>query len=315
MPRNKVQFQKGLSLSQFLSQYGTERQCREALFRLRWRNGFSCPFCDHTDYCFITTRNLFQCNQCHHQTSLISGTLFASTKLPLKIWFLAIYFITQSKDGLSTLNLARTVGISAKAALKMKHKLQQTMKNRDDRTPLSGIVQLDDAYFGGKRHNCKRGRGAPGKASFLAAVSTDIYGHPQQMRFSRVSGFSLGEVNRWSRKHLDHRSVVISDGLPCFSAVEEIGCGHEAVITGGGYQSVERQEFRWVNTMIGNLKNSIRGTYHSVSHKHIPRYLAEFCYRFNRRFNLKTIVIRLIYAAIHTLPIPQHKLSLAEDWW
>lgn len=315
MPKNKVQFQKGLSLPTFLSLYGTEKQCRDALAMLRWPTGFSCPKCGHTAFSMISTRHLYQCSQCLHQASVTSGTIFASTKLPLTIWFLAIYFITQSKDGISSLNLARTIGVSANASLRIKHKLQQVMKDQDDQRPLAGIIQLDDAYFGGKKHGGKRGRGASGKTPFLAAVSTDIHGRPQHMRLSRVAGFSLAEVSRWSLKHLDPLGIVLTDGLPCFSAVAAAGCGHEAVLTGGGYQSVNLKAFKWVNTGIGNVKNSIRGTYHSVSHKHLPRYLAEFCYRFNRRFNLEILVKRLLNAAAHSSPIPQHKLSLAEDWW
>lgn len=230
MPKNKVQFQKGLSLHEFLSSYGTEKQCKEALFSIRWPQGFICPQCGHDQYCLIKTRQLFQCCSCHHQSSLISGTIFASTKLPLTTWFLAIYFITQSKDGISSLNLARTIGVSANAAQRIKHKIQQVMKNKDDAKPLPFIIQLDDAYFGGKKANGKRGRGAPGKSSFLAAVSVDIYGNPLHMRLSKVAGFILDEVELWAKQHLDPRSIVVTDGLACFSAVQNVGCGHEAII-------------------------------------------------------------------------------------
>lgn len=315
MPKNMVQFQKGQSLPEFLKLYGTEQQCRDTLFAIRWPMGFSCPVCCHTKYCFISTRRLYQCKQCNFQTSLISGTVFESTKLPLTVWFLGLYLISQSKDGISSLNLARTLGISANAALRMKHKLQQAMKNHDDSRPLYGIIQLDDAYLGGKKNDGRRGRGASGKAPFVAAVSTNVLGRPMRMRFSRVAAFSSDEIKRWAEAHLDPLSIVITDGLPCFSAVEEIGCGHEAIITGGGPESVELETFKWINTMIGNVKNSIRGTYHSVSQKHLPRYFAEFCFRFNSRFNLKKIVKRLLFAAVNTAPIPQRKLSLAEDWW
>ena len=132
MAKNKIQFPKGLSLTEFLSQYGTEEQCREALFRMRWPRGFQCPKCGHPGYCEIRDRKVYQCYKCHTQTSLIQGTIFASTKLPLRLWLIGIYLVTQAKDGISSLNLARTVGISANAALRMKHKLQQVMKNRDD---------------------------------------------------------------------------------------------------------------------------------------------------------------------------------------
>jgi len=315
MPKNKIQFQRGLSLNAFLSAYGTEQHCREALFRLRWPNGFVCPVCGCTDYGTITTRSLLQCKQCRRQTSLICGTLFASTKLPLTLWFLAIYLITQSKDGISSLNLARHLGTSAKAALRLKHKLQQAMKNSDESTPLPGlIVQLDDAYWGGKKHDGRRGRGASGKTPFLAAVSTNLEGHPIAMRLSRVKDFTIEEVTRWSSKHLAPHTIVLSDALSCFSGIDDAGFAHESVVASGDSVNDARRVFKWVNTMIGNVKNDLRGTYHTVSRKHLPRYLAEFCYRFNRRFHLGSMIKHLVNAAIHTLRIPQPLLSRAEDW-
>jgi hypothetical protein len=99
MPRNKVQFQKGLSDAQFEALYGTEEKCRAALFAWRWPEGFACPRCGGSRYCVIKQRGLYQCNGCHAQTSLISGTIFASTKLELKIWFRAMYLMTQTKQG------------------------------------------------------------------------------------------------------------------------------------------------------------------------------------------------------------------------
>lgn len=316
MPKNKIQFQRGLSLNAFLSSYGTEQRCWEALFHLRWPNGFICPGCGHKEYGTIATRKLLQCKQCHRQTSVISGTLFASTNLPLTIWCLGIYLITQSKDGISSLNLARHLGISANAALRMKHKLQQAMKNIDESSPLPGfIVQLDDAYWGGKKHDGRRGRGATGKTPFLAAVSTNLKGHPIAMRLSRVKDFTSTEINRWASKHLSGYSLVATDALGCFAGVGYAGFAHEAILASGDSMADARRVFKWVNTMIGNVKNDLRGTYHAVSRKHLPRYLAEFCYRFNRRFNLGIMIRHLAQAALHSLPIPQHLLSRAENWW
>jgi transposase-like protein len=315
MPKNKIQFQRGLSLHRFQQLYGTSDQCQAALFSKRWPYGFVCPKCNHTLYYKLTTRQLYQCQRCRCQTSLTSGTIFDSSKLPLTIWFLAIYLVTQSKDGLSSLNLARMLGVSANAALRLKHKLQQVMKNHDDKLQLSGIVQVDDAYWGGKKHDGKRGRGASGKTPFLAAVSTNCKGHPIYMRLSRIQSFTSAEVRRWSVKHLQSSTIVVSDGFRCFSGIAQAGFLHESIVTGGGFASVQIKVFTWVNTMLGNVKKAIHGTYHSVSKKHLPRYLAEFCFRFNRRFNLGSMVGALVNAAAHSKPIPQYKLKLAEIWW
>ena len=164
MAKNKIQFQQGFSLQAFISQYGCEQQCRQALIQWRWPQGFQCPVCGHDQYCELTTRLLFQCNRCRTQTSVTAGTIFDSTKLPLTTWFFGIYHITQSKISISALSLKRTIGVVAyNTALLMKHKVQQAMKERDDSKPLTYIVQLDDAYWGGKKRDGKRGRGATGK--------------------------------------------------------------------------------------------------------------------------------------------------------
>ena len=192
MAKNKIQFQKGLSLTEFLSQYGTEEQCREALFRMPWPQGFQCPKCGHPGYCEIRDRKVYQCYKCHAQTSLIQGTIFAGTKLPLRL---------------------------------------------------------------------------------------------------------------------------ISDGLHCFPAVTRNQCQHEPIVisTGGKYD--DRKVFQWLNTVIGNVKNALHGTHHAISGRHLPRYPAEFCYLFNRRFQLHTMVDRLAYVALRTQPVPQRLLKLAEVRW
>ena len=134
------------------------------------------------------------------------------------------------------------------------------------------------------------------------------------MNFHVVEGFRLTDVSRWAIKHLSSDSLVISDGLACFTAVEDAGCEHSSKVTGGGHESVTKEEFIWVNTMIGNVKNSITGTYHSVRDKYLPRYFSEFCYRFNRRFSLEDMLARFMYVAMKTPPMPQRLLSMAEAY-
>ena len=314
MPKNQVQFQRGLSLPQFLKQYGTEEHCHNALFNWRWPTGFVCPECGHVGYCEIAGRGVYQCHRCHRQTSLTSGTIFEYTKLPLTTWFLGMFFLTQTKNGVSALELRRQLGIGYNAALRMKHKLMQVMKERDDSHPLFGIIQVDDAYWGGEQSGGKRGRGAPGKTPFVAAVQTNEEGHPIAMRFTQLPGFRKEAIAKWAQRHLAAGSLVVSDGLACFGGVVEAGCEHEGIGTGGGPASVTLEAFTWINTMIGNVKNAMHGSYHAINHRHLPRYLAEFCYRFNRRFKLEDMIPRLGYAAVRTPPMPQRLLSMAEAW-
>jgi len=313
MAKNKVQFQQGLSLQDFLAQFGSEEQCQSQLHRWRWPKGFSCPECGHDKYCELKCRRLYQCKRCRHQVSLTAETIFAYTKLPLSTWFLAIYLVTQSKISVSALSLKRTLGVSYNTALLMKHKIQQVMMERDDSKPLTDYVQLDDSYWGGKKRDGQRGRGATGKIPFIAAVSTDIEGNPFQMRFSQVDSFTKAAVKSWAQLHLHPNSLLISDKLKCFGVLRESGWTHLSIKAGKGPDSVKIPEFKWVNTLIANVKRSLHGTFHAISEHHFHRYLAEFCYRFNRRFNLAELIPRFVYVALRTPPMPQRLLKLAES--
>jgi ribosomal protein L37AE/L43A len=144
MARNKVQFQKGLSEAEFDALYGTEEKCRAVVIASRWPNGFECPACGGHAYCEVTTRGLFQCSACRRQTSPIAGTIFASTHVPLRLWFRAMYHLTQSKQGISSVELGRRLGVTQTTAWKIKHKLAQVMMERDATKQLSGRVELDE---------------------------------------------------------------------------------------------------------------------------------------------------------------------------
>ncbi len=312
MAKNKIQFQEGYSLFEFFENYGTDEQCRKVLFNWKFPNGFICPECGAKKYCTLKNCNLYQCNHCHHQTSATSGTIFDSTKLPLTKWFLAIHLMTQMKTAISALELKRQLKVSYNTAWSLKQKIMQVMKERDDSKPLSGISQIDDAYWGGEHRGVSRGRGSENKKPFVAAVSTDEDGHPIAMNLNVLKGFQLEEIKRWTHDHLMPGSTVYSDGLNCFPAIENAGCIHKRLVTGGGASSVDKKEFIWVNTMIGNVKNSMRGSYHSINSRHLPRYLAEFCYRFNRRFNLRDMMPRFLCVAVRTPPMNGNLLKMAE---
>lgn len=310
MARNKVQFQKGISLNTFLKHYGTEDQCFEALYKWRWPKGFQCPNCGHDRSCQLTNRKLRQCNRCHHQTSITAGTILESTKLPLTIWFQAIYFISQGKKCISVMQLHRQLGISYNAAWGLKHKLMQVMMERDHEYKLSGLIEVDDAYMGGERTGCKPGRGAADKSPFVAAVEKTEKGHPLRIKLSTVKGFRKTEIAAWSKQNLSSKSTIVSDGLSCFTALAEEGYQHDRIICGGGRASVEEPKFYWVNTILGNLKSTFRGIYHAVRPKYLQRYLAAFQYRFNRRFDLCNLIPRLAYVAVRTPPMPERLLKV-----
>jgi ribosomal protein L37AE/L43A len=313
MPMNRVQFQPGLSLAGFLKSYGTEAQCEEALFAARWPRGFRCPDCgaEHAYALRRGARRLWQCAQCRHQSSLLAGSLFEATKLPLTTWFLAMFLITQAKNNISALALKRALGVSYPTAWLLKHKLMQIMAQRERTRALDGRVELDDAYLGGYRPG-PHGRGSPNKVPFLTAVQTDSHGHPLYVRFDLVRAFSKPVLQSWGEQGLRASARVLSDGLYCFEALAPIVADHQAIHVGHGPQAARHPSFRWANTLIGNLKRALSGTYHAFNYaKYGQRYLAEYAYRFNRRFDMTSILPRLAYTCARARPVPERILRAA----
>ncbi len=190
-------------------------------------------------------------------------------------------------------------------------------KERDERVPPGGIVQADDACWGGERTGGQRGRGAAGKTPFVAAVQVSAAGQPARMRLSSVAGFRNKTLAAWAGRHLQPGTEVHSDGPACFRGVADAGCEHVPTVTGGGQRSCADSRFVRVNvrvnTMLAHVKQSLAGTCHALDRKHLPRYLAEFRYRFNRRYDLEALVPRLLHASVRAPPRPYRLLTLAES--
>jgi hypothetical protein len=296
---------KALSEAEFGERFGTEAACMATLFELRWGRGWSCPACGHGRCAELKDRAVYQCNRCKHQVGLTAGTVFHWTKLPLTTWFLAIYHLTQSKGGMSSIELARRLGTRQPTAWLIKHKLMAAMEARDAAKPkLQGRIEIDDAYLGGERSGGKRGRGAAGKRPFVAAVETSAERKPQRLRLTVVKGFRKKEIETLAKRDFAAGSNIVSDGLSCWRAVEQAGCAHFPMMTGTGRAAARWVPFTWVNTALGNIKTALAGTYHHVSPKHAQRYLASFAWRFNRRYQLDSLTERLAYACARTAPHP-----------
>jgi transposase-like protein len=298
---------KGLSEAAFREAFGSEEQCRAVLEKLRWSKGFICPACGHGGRAWLAERRLYQCNRCKHQVSLTAGTIFHATKLPLTTWFLAIHLIVTAKNGISSIELGRRLGVKQTTAWAMKQKIMQVMHEREAKRLLSGRVEIDDAYLGGARSGGKRGRGAAGKTSVVAAETT-AERRPRKLKLLPVKGFRKREVEKLAREHLAPGSTVVSDGLSCWAAVGKAGCDHFPMVTGSGRQAARWAPFKWVNTTLGNIKAAIIGTYRQLSPAHASRYLASFAWRFNRRFQLDSMLVRFVHSAARTPPLPYRAL-------
>ena len=298
MSINLIQFQQGLSMVEFMQHYGTEAKAYRALYKARWPQGFRCPACgDRRRSRFLCGRQVYyQCRACRHQTTLLSGTIFEATKLPLRTWLLAIHLLTATKTNMAALELKRHLGVDYKAAWRVKHKVMQAMAKREAPRQLSGFVQIDDAYLGGERNGGKPGRGSENKQAFLIAVETDAtLEHPLHAVIEPVRSFGDDSTKDWCARHLAPDAEVFSDGLFCFRRFADAGHAHTVLETEGGRAACEVKGARWVNVLLGNVKRAISGSYHAIRQgKYARLYLAEAAYRFRRRLPVNTARLMLL---------------------
>jgi hypothetical protein len=188
------------------------------------------------------------------------------------------------------------------------------MADREEAYLLRGRIQIDDFYFGGELPGGKAGRGSENKIPIVVAVSLNEAGHSVHARITAVSGFSSEAIADWAKHHLAAGSQVLSDGLACFRAVTTAGCSHEANVTGGKHPS-DLPQFRWINTLLGNLKTSFNGTFHAFNFDNYARhYLGGCCFRFNRRFSLVAMTERIANAVCCCMPCTERDLRVAEAY-
>lgn len=250
-----------MSLNQFLEEYGSEEKCLNGLEQARWNKGFSCPKCGNNQYSiFYRNGNKHgQCSRHKHQSTVRSGTLFHSSKLPLTQWFLGLYFITQSKTNISALSLKRHLGVSYPTAWLMRHKLMQTMLEREQPRQLSGGVVADDAYLGGVTQGKMRGRGAKKAGLFMAAVEVDEDSVVRYVRFDPLSDLSAKSIKEWAEKSLQKKCHLVTDGYCSLPAAGSAISSHEQVVV-SPLKSSDFDCFRWINIVISNAKTSMRGS-------------------------------------------------------
>jgi transposase-like protein len=286
-----------MSLLDWQKRFGTERACAAAIAKYRWPNGFICRKCGHDSAYYITTRKVYQCSRCRHQVSVTAGTLFHSTNLPLVKWFWAIYLTAADKGGISALRLSKHIGVSWPTARNVLKKIRTAMVHRDSMYRLfHELIELDDAYVGGKRPG-KRGRGAKGKKPIVVAVENKgkRAGFIAMEAVETVSG---KEIKDFVERHIKEGQQVRTDAFHAMNIINE-AYQHDKKVTPPQEASCW---LRLVHIVIGNLKKFLNGTYHGVSHQYLQEYLDEFCYRFNRRFWESELPLRLLNACLTHAP-------------
>ena len=299
-----------MTFDEFVTRYGTEEQCRDYLFQLRWSEGFICPKCGDATEPRVVGNTLYTCKKCRHQTSVIAGTIFQDTRKPLKIWFTAIWWVTTQKNGASAMGLQRVLGLkSYTTAWTWLQKIRTAMVN-PNRTKLSGTVEVDECYIGGEEHDGKRGRGTENKSIVIVGVEIlegkNQIGRARMKIIADVSGESL--IN-FIKENVESGSKVITDGWCGFTSVSANGYTH--IVPQKFEVADEKNLLPHVHMIVSLLKRWLLGTHQGAVHEmHLQAYLDEYVFRFNRRkaANRGLLFYRLLECAMHMPPTTQDKL-------
>jgi len=280
---------------EFQRRFGTERQCREHLFRKRRPKGFACPRCGHGEYFDVQSRRLCQCKRCGHQASVTAGTTMDKTRTPLAKWFLAIFLMAEDKRGISALALKGRIGVAYQTAWSMCHRIRRAMGSRDAGQRMGGAVEMDEAFFGSPTEGGKHGRGSE-KTPVPVSVSRTGSGKPGRARMKVVGRVTSDAVMEFSEAAVAKGSEVRTDGLHVYRRLAKAGYSLDQRKAG---PKDESGHLRWAHVVISNAKAFIGGTFHGLDARHLQRYLDEFCCRFNRRWDLRGVFSRLLDACAY----------------
>jgi transposase-like protein len=280
-----------IDLPTLIERFGSEDKCHAYLEELRWPEGVKCPRCSSDKISRIKARRQFDCDGCRYQFSVRVGTLFHDSKLPLWKWFLAVYVMGESRKGVSANQLKRMLGVSYKTAWYLCHRIRSAM--HDENAPLlSGIVEVDETYIGGKARG--KGRGYTGnKTMIIGAIER---GGELRLRTAErndrttLHGF-IGDVVH------DDAEAIYTDEWAAYRGIADENTRHETVSHREDEYVRGQVHTNTVESAWSLFDRAVIGSYHKLSVKHLPAYLDEFAFRFNNRANpylFRDTLLRLV---------------------
>ena len=292
-----------MNLIQFQGRFSSDEACLQAIFNVRWPRGFICPHCNHNDGNRVRTRRSVECCLCRRQTSITANTIFHKTRIPLRNWFLIIYFMAHDKGGASALRISKQLGMHRSTVSVIMHKIRIGMAHREENLTLAGFIEMDEAFFGGrtKRNNGEKpltkdkvqvlilveSEGSQAGNLVMKVIETNQYDDLKSIVEEKVESDPPGQWFRadgWGAHH-----VVIQFG-------HRLKMGHIP-------KGLQDKEMRCVSLAVSHAKQFFKGTFHHFCKIHIQRYLDEFCYRWNRRHLERQLASHLIAACVLSPPV------------
>ena len=288
------------TMIEFEQRFLTEKSCQEYLYQARWPDGFICPRCSHQKSWKMQS-GLFRCAGCKYHLSVTAGTIFQDSRIPLRVWFRAIWHMVSQKHGVSALGLQRVLGLTRyETTWTMLHRLRTAMV-RPGRDQLVGPVEVDEVYIGGPRPG-KRGRGAAGKTLVLVVVE-DKGSRPGRIRLHKIKDASGASLIPVVKESVQPGSEVRTDGWEGYSPLSCSGYQHTVIRKTA---DVGENLLPLANRVTALLKRWLIGTHQGrPAASHLGYYLDEFVFRFNRRTSRSRglLFYRLVQQAVHIAPV------------
>jgi transposase-like protein len=272
------------SLFDLLAAFPDEQACIDHVRAFRWRDGEFCPHCGGTRIYEFSDRKTFKCGDCRQRFSIKVGTIFESTKLPLRKWFMAIWMITNHPKGIASTTMAKDLDITQKTAWFVLHRVRHAARTKSFNMPLKGIVEVDETWVGGKdynRHSDKKsgGRGGKGSGKIPVIGAVERRGHVVAHVLDRMTKKGAHEFVRETVS--DEVDLLATDESFAYKDLHEYP--HESVHHESGKYVIGSAHTNTIESVWALLKRQIIGIHHWVSAKHLHRYVSEMTWRFNRR--------------------------------
>ena len=297
------------TLLEFEDRFRTEEACRTYLVQLRWPEGFHCRACGGHPHWQRRRRGVLVCRACRTHRSVTAGTIFQDSHLSLRVWFRAMWWVTNQKSGVSAVGLQRTLGLgSYRTAWTCLHKLRRAMV-RPGREPLTEKVEVDEIFVGGVEPG--KGKRHLGQTKALVAVAAEVRGHGMgRIRLQRIPDASEASLVGFVREAIAPETVVVTDGWTAYPGLVNHGYRHRPRVVSRSGRTASALLPR-VHRVAALLKRWLLGIHQGrVSHEHLDDYLNEFTFRFNRRLSRHRgkLFYRLLQQAVAIAPVPYRNL-------